>query len=207
VRARVSNLVPRAAGTSPQFVESDGVVSMEAEHFSRQVGRGGAEWRVLPGLGRTGGSVAVHPTTTPSLDNADGIDAKAPHLEYDFTTLHQKPCTIRVTALPTRRIHEGRHLRCAVAIDDAAPAVVNLEDAARWEIDVLRAATIASSACTPIRPGVHTLKIWMMDPGVVLDKIVLDFGGLRPSYLGPPETMIPAVAIAAAAVTPRTARR
>jgi hypothetical protein len=28
----------------------------------------------------------------------------------------------------------------------------------------------------------------MMDPGVVLDKIVLDFGGLQPSYIGPPET-------------------
>lgn len=39
-----------------------------------------------------------------------------------------------------------------------------------------------------MRPGKHTLRIWMMDPGAVLDGIVVDLGGLWPSYLGPPET-------------------
>jgi hypothetical protein len=38
--------------------------------------------------------------------------------------------------------------------------------------------------------GRHSLKITMIDPGVVLDKIVIDLGGLRPSYLGPPETRV-----------------
>jgi hypothetical protein len=28
----------------------------------------------------------------------------------------------------------------------------------------------------------------MVDAGVVLEKIVIDCGGLNPSYLGPPET-------------------
>jgi hypothetical protein len=28
----------------------------------------------------------------------------------------------------------------------------------------------------------------MIDPGVVLQKIVVDAGGLKPSYLGPEET-------------------
>jgi hypothetical protein len=36
--------------------------------------------------------------------------------------------------------------------------------------------------------GPHTLKIYGVDPGVVLEKIVIDTGGLRPSYLGSPET-------------------
>jgi hypothetical protein len=38
--------------------------------------------------------------------------------------------------------------------------------------------------------GAHTLKIYMVDPGVLLEKIVIDNGGLRPSYLGPPETLV-----------------
>ena len=38
--------------------------------------------------------------------------------------------------------------------------------------------------------GTHTLRIYMVDTGVVLDKIVMDTGGVRPSYLGPSETRV-----------------
>jgi hypothetical protein len=37
--------------------------------------------------------------------------------------------------------------------------------------------------------GAHTLKVRLLEPGTVLMRILIDFGGLRDSYLGPPESV------------------
>ena len=50
-----------------EFIETNGVVSIEAEHFKSKQDRNGAGWEIIPGLGRTGDSVAVFPTTAQSI--------------------------------------------------------------------------------------------------------------------------------------------
>jgi len=69
------------------------------------------------------------------------------------------------------------------------PATANAGDSNRsWEESVKINARYAMAKASIEKPGYHTLKFWMVDPGVVLQKIVVNTGGLKPSYLGPPES-------------------
>ncbi len=60
-----------------------------------------------------------------------------------------------------------------------------------WETAVKDSVREVKTSLILAKPGYHTLKFWMVDPGVVLQKIVVDLGGVRPSYLGPPESYWP----------------
>jgi hypothetical protein len=98
----------------------------------------------------------------------------------------------RANVLPTDGLHY------AVSIDDGAPQLVNITTASgasdatmnrQWERITSDNVNLTSTTHTISAPGVHVLKFWMVDATVILQKLVVDTGGLKPSYLGPPESM------------------
>lgn len=180
---------PAPRQTPIRFAEVSGYVSIGAAHFSRRIDRGSAGWRVIDDLGRVGDSVAVYPTTTPSEPSA--FATRAPALEYDFTlTTSTDRAAITVEAIPTHRINAQRGLRYAIAVDDQPPQIIDLDAAEfspTWDANVLR--SMASGRTHHALPaGTHVLRIFMVDPGVVLNHILIDLGGLPRTYLPPTET-------------------
>jgi hypothetical protein len=99
---------------------------------------------------------------------------------------------------PTLNFVAGRGLRFALSFDDGPPQVVTAVpenysvgsgDFNRdWGMTVSDNIRTVKTSFDLKTPGEHTLKFWMVDPGVVLEKIVVDCGGVKPSYLGPPES-------------------
>jgi hypothetical protein len=174
------------------FVERNKVISIHAGHFTGQNHLpSGAGWRIVPGLGRTGAAVTVLPSTTVITSNA------APSLAYRFHVATGGPATLGVRLLPTYPLVTGQGLRLAVAIDDSTPlplAVIEGFDPRRdaWKERVLANATAVSHQLPQtLTTGWHTLRLIAVDAGVVVDKIVLDLGGLSASYDGPAETRLP----------------
>jgi hypothetical protein len=173
--------------------EGHGVVSIEPAHFTRNIAAGAARWSLLADYGRTlSGMRAEAPVDAPSA--TPGKDS--PCLEYRIHVTTTGPVDVIAITSPTLNFVPGRGLRYAVSIDDEAPQMVTLvpegyqaQNGNRdWEKAVGDNARYGKSRHAIATTGDHTLKVWMVDPAVVVTKLVVDLGGLKPSYLGPPES-------------------
>lgn len=193
------------------FVESDRTVSIEAEHYS-SISNGGnssVSYQVIPGLSRTLSGVTLFPVTTDSLTTTT-----APALEYDFytftnlssgvmmdqnmgTSIAYKPNTVNITLILGTSLNTvpERPLRYAIQLDDQEPQtrqyIIDAPAGANpngWLTAVADSVWQNRTMWEYSGPGAHKLKIWELEPGVVLQKVVVDLGGVRQSYLGPPES-------------------
>jgi hypothetical protein len=187
VEVDVFNPKQPARASLTGFVETSGYVSMEAEHYTRKIDAGPVTWQRIPDYGRTLSAMSIFPVTAESVMPP----AKAPYLEYRMYLFDAGRVEVEAILSPTLNFCPGRGLRYAISFDDETPQVVDAlahNAQSDWETSVEDSVRKVRSTHTLALPGVHTLKFRMVDPGIVLQKLVVDLGGVRPSYLGPPES-------------------
>jgi hypothetical protein len=189
VTVSVNSFRPREVtrDTLHGFVETDGYVSMEAAHYTKKTDAGGAHWEEIADYGRTLSAMTILPCTAASVTTPQS----APSLEYRMYLFNPGKVQVQTIIAPTLNFVPGRGLRFAVAFDDQPPQIVDalahnsLQD---WEESVKDNVRTVTSTHALNGTGYHVLKYWMVDPGIVIEKTVVDLGGLKPSYLGPPES-------------------
>ena len=190
---RVVLVVPIVNPTSPRreelegFVETDGCVSIEAEHFTRAVETKAVQWKKIPDFGRTVSAMTTFPVTAPSQN----LSPAAARLEYRMYLFHDGTVSVEVYLAPTQKFQPGSGFRYAISFDDEIPQLINVHadySQAEWERSVKDGVRILTSRHVIAQPGYHLLKFWAIDPGLVVEKLVVNIGGVRPSYLGPPES-------------------
>jgi hypothetical protein len=169
------------------FVEADGYVSIEASHYSDKKDVAGIAWEEIPLHGRTLSSISTFPVS----DKRFEIPSKAPYVEYEIFFFTTGEFKVAGYFAPSWPITPGYGLRYGIGFDDEKPHIVDIlagHGNSEWEESVRTGVHVETSSHTITTPGLHKLRIYRIDPAVTLQKIVIDTGGLRPSYLGPPES-------------------
>ncbi|MFF5296492.1 glycosyl hydrolase 115 family protein [Paractinoplanes globisporus] len=175
VQAPISNPALRPAG----FLEANGYVAIEADHYSRRTGN----WQLLPGIGRTGNGLAAL--------------ASGGRLDYTMTLTTSGPVQVSAYLSPRNNVLPTDGLKYAVSIDGETPQVVNVTTATgandttmnrQWERNTSQNTNVTTTTHTVAAAGTHTLTFWSVDPTVIVQRLVVDTGGVKYSYLGPPES-------------------
>lgn len=162
-------------------VSNIGYISIEAEHFYKANDNASAKWTVIPTYGRTKSAVALMPYN---------VSTEGASLEYKFRlpegVKEVKVHVITNSTLPFIR-HEGH--RYNLSIDGGAAKEVNYNgdcvEENQWHMyDVVATRIIEKVETLSVSgAGDHVLSIAPIEPGLVVEKIVIDFGGYSKSHL------------------------
>ena len=187
---------PSAINGGYTFTTGNGYISMEAEHYYRAEGSEGTQWSVYPYYGRTRSAVALTPYTKPVGDAS---------LTYRFALPEgTKQVKVHVIVKSTLDfLNVGGH-ECLVSLDGGQPATINFNKTlldkqpymysvfyptvARRVIEKEVTLPLETSNFKLQTSNVHELTLRPQHPGLVFEKIVVDYGGYKPSYLFGTET-------------------
>lgn len=178
---RVERVEDTAPGGYAFEADPRGFTAIEAEHWNQASAASGAAWTVIPDMGRTLSGVALMPYTVPTEGASltyrvcipEGVTAVKVHVITKSTlafnnTGHRYEVDLagqKQTHLFNERLNEDPKNIHTVYYPTVARRVVE---------------TVSD---LPAAPGWQDLVLRPLDPGIVFEKIVLDYGGYTPRFL------------------------
>lgn len=188
------------------FADADGYIAVNASSALVKGNSAERHWQLVPGLGRflldeqAGSMQAVTPVDQPAdvipaeispADTSPTVIQQAPHLQFPLYFQQAGEFNLQLYLSPALQITPGRGVRLAIALGDAEPQLLDLManfDDKVWQQSVLDNIRILQHRLQVKRPGLHQLRVYLVDPAVVLQKITIDTGALQPGYLGPAQS-------------------
>ncbi|MFA7417248.1 MAG: glycosyl hydrolase 115 family protein [Acholeplasma sp.] len=173
------------------YVEQDGYVSMEAEHFTTVHNNHVQTWETLKDLGRIQGDMMR--TVSPNLVGTSELDylENGAYLSYDVYFNQAGTFDMEVYRLPT--LNANGRLRFAIQVNDDKPVLLEGQLDAEvgnldWQYGLFNQIFKHRLSIDIPNAGIHTIKIYSIDPYLVFDKYVIYTEGYDHSNLGPNES-------------------
>ena len=166
------------------FQPSDGYIAIDAEHYYSLKEPNEAKWTVIPYMGRTRSGISLQPYSS---------DVNGGSITYRFEVPEGvNEVDVHVITASTLAFQRMEGHRYTVGFEGQQPVEVNFNGELNEEPENVYRITYPTVARRVIdksvklkvdKAGVKSLVVSPLDPGVVLQKIVVDFGGYQPSYL------------------------
>jgi len=178
---KILHLPVRVLPQSAVPAELYGAISIPAAAEPNGDGPNG-DWERIDGLGSLGTVVRTR-LTLPSRTDADVMQAQP--LIYPFVSSTPSPARITITALPTRPLDPTHGVRIMVSLDGGALQMLDFGTTGRsdaWRENVLSNTASQDFDIRMLTPGPHDLRVYALDPGVILDRIEVDLDGAPAHY-------------------------
>ncbi|MFG0286881.1 MAG: glycosyl hydrolase 115 family protein [Rhodopirellula sp. JB044] len=178
-----------------------GPIAFSVDQASRFVPAGNTRWEVIPDYGRGSAGISLFPTTSAALMPP----AEAPCVEYPVLFAEAGDYQIDLITGSSLNVQPNKNLRLAISFDNEPREIIDafagqsyadpskrgdtsspaIKSWGKWVRNNARTLTSNHRVTTP---GVQTLKIWAVDPGLVLQKVIIHKEPLPQTYFGPPES-------------------
>lgn len=168
------------------FTPDAGYVSVEAEHYYEAKSPTNTAWTIIPYMGRTLSGVSLMPYT----QNVDGA-----YLLYKMELPKEiREVTVHIVVKSTLAFHDNSGHEYKVGFDGALGQTINFNANLNEKPENIYSTFYPTVARRVIEKKIklevpvtgdnmHVLKLTPLDPGIVFEKIVVDFGGYKDSYL------------------------
>lgn len=145
--------------------------------------------RLIKGLGYDWKCIQLGEATEPSVDPKS---KEAPYFEYELGEIPASEITVIVHAISFFPLYQGKSNCFGVSVDNSDVKVfeqICKEYSLEWKNRVLQNG-IEYKTSFPIDQSAkqHRLRLSCGDPGAMIQRIIIDWGGLRKTYVGPQPT-------------------
>nr|WP_320039229.1 glycosyl hydrolase 115 family protein [uncultured Bacteroides sp.] len=185
--------ISEGAASTPIELESqedknklEGCTVINLKRIKNKIAKNGHSLKIIDGIGYDWYALQLGEATEQSVDpkKLDGT-----RVEYEFNGVTADSVTVHVYSLPFWALHKGKSTRYGISVD-GQPAVVIQNDhkeySEPWKERVLQNGVVAVAKFAVNKSlTIHKLSLICGDPGMIIQRVIIDWGGLKKSYVGP----------------------
>lgn len=172
------------------FLEQNGVIAINGEHFAKMQAAEGGEWKVLKGYGKIGCGLKAFPVTK------EFADGKGPAVCYRLAVEEAGDYKLEVWSSPSNpikrngrlcfgiRLNQEQMVRIPSVSKDYCAGEPENEEWSRGVVNQIHKSILQ----VKLEKGLNEVWIYAIDPGFVLEKLFVYKGTKKESYFGAGES-------------------